>query len=224
MKHFFAFIGISLWVAVLSAATLTPIQLLNPAGSTAGQAIISTGPSTAPAWSTPSLAAPGPIGNTTPSTGAFTALSATGAITPSSTAGIVGTTTNNNAAAGSVGEYVESQVSTVAITSGATINVTTISLTAGDWDLDGNCYYNAGAGASISAQACAVNTTSATLPAARLRTLYSYSGTTAVAQSAIAPTQRISIASTTTVYLIGFADYAGGTVTVDGIIRARRVR
>ncbi len=33
------------------AATLSPITLLNPAGSTAGQAIVSTGPSTAPAWS-----------------------------------------------------------------------------------------------------------------------------------------------------------------------------
>lgn len=32
------------------AATLNPIQLLNPAGSAAGNAIVSTGPSTAPAW------------------------------------------------------------------------------------------------------------------------------------------------------------------------------
>jgi hypothetical protein len=32
------------------AATLNPIQLLNPAGSTAGQAIVSTGPSTPPGW------------------------------------------------------------------------------------------------------------------------------------------------------------------------------
>lgn len=31
-------------------ATLAPIQLLNPAGSTAGQAIVSTGASSAPAW------------------------------------------------------------------------------------------------------------------------------------------------------------------------------
>ena len=32
------------------ATTLTPIQLLNPTGSTAGQAIVSTGSSSAPAW------------------------------------------------------------------------------------------------------------------------------------------------------------------------------
>lgn len=33
-----------------SATTLNPIQLLNPTGSTSGQAIVSTGASTAPAW------------------------------------------------------------------------------------------------------------------------------------------------------------------------------
>lgn len=33
------------------SATLSPVQLLNPAGSTSGQAIVSTGASTAPAWS-----------------------------------------------------------------------------------------------------------------------------------------------------------------------------
>lgn len=32
-------------------ATLAPVQLLNPAGSSAGQAIVSTGPSSAPGWS-----------------------------------------------------------------------------------------------------------------------------------------------------------------------------
>lgn len=37
------------------AATLNPIQLLNPAGSTSGQAITSTGPTTPPHWSTITL-------------------------------------------------------------------------------------------------------------------------------------------------------------------------
>lgn len=38
-----------------SAATTVPPSLINPAGSTAGQAIISNGPSTAPAWGTVSV-------------------------------------------------------------------------------------------------------------------------------------------------------------------------
>ncbi len=45
----------ALSVAFAQAATLSPIQLLNPAGSTSGQVIISTGPSSAPAWGGVSL-------------------------------------------------------------------------------------------------------------------------------------------------------------------------
>lgn len=39
------------------ATTLNPVQLLNPAGSIAGQAVVSTGASTAPGWSNVSAAA-----------------------------------------------------------------------------------------------------------------------------------------------------------------------
>jgi hypothetical protein len=60
-------------------------------------------------------------------------LSVTGTITPSQTAGIVGTTTNNNANAGSVGEQIISnKLTNVAMTSAVLVNVTSISLTAGD--------------------------------------------------------------------------------------------
>jgi hypothetical protein len=57
------------------------------------------------------FASPGSIGNTTPGTGAFTTLSSTGTFTPSQTNGIVGTTTNNNANAGAVGEFVSQNAS-----------------------------------------------------------------------------------------------------------------
>ena len=56
-----------------------------------------------------------------------------GTVTP--TGGIVGTTTNNNAAAGCVGEYVSSAIeyaSRVSLTTSTPANVTSISLTAGD--------------------------------------------------------------------------------------------
>lgn len=50
MKRFL----IGIFAALISAAalgtTLNPIQLLNPVGSSSGQAIVSTGASTAPAW------------------------------------------------------------------------------------------------------------------------------------------------------------------------------
>jgi hypothetical protein len=51
MKRLLTLLALTCAAASSFAATLNPIQLLNPAGSTAGQAIVSTGPTTAPAWS-----------------------------------------------------------------------------------------------------------------------------------------------------------------------------
>jgi len=45
------FVIFLVWASVASAVTLPPVQLLNPASSSSGQAIISTGASSAPAWS-----------------------------------------------------------------------------------------------------------------------------------------------------------------------------
>lgn len=55
MKRFLTALALSLACAVSFGATLSPIQLLNPAGSTAGQAILSTGASSAPAWGNVSI-------------------------------------------------------------------------------------------------------------------------------------------------------------------------
>jgi len=54
MKRLFAAALLAL-SSVAFGATLVPVPLINPAGSTAGQAILSTGPSTAPAWGTVTL-------------------------------------------------------------------------------------------------------------------------------------------------------------------------
>lgn len=50
------------------------------------------------------------------------------------TAGIVGTPTNDDAAAGRVGEYISASAAAVTVTTSIT-NVTSIALTAGDWDI-----------------------------------------------------------------------------------------
>lgn len=81
MKRFFVGIASIILAAVASAATLTPIQLLNPSGSTSGQSIVSNGPSSAPSWQAVPLsgiasqAANTVLGNGTASTAAPTALS-----------------------------------------------------------------------------------------------------------------------------------------------------
>jgi hypothetical protein len=168
------------------------------------------------------------VGATTPSTGKFTTLQATSTITPLSTAGIVGTVTNDSANAGSVGEYVSNTASGVALTTATTANVTSISLTAGDWDVTGAvAFVNTGGTTSISAQIAGISLTSATFtPIPSGFGQASLQNTAAVipgSNMSLMPT-RISVATTTTVYLIAQSTFTVSTMTANGFIRARRVR
>ncbi len=290
------------------AATLSPIQLLNPAGSAAGQAIVSTGASTAPGWATvvagslapvaantaianttgssasptavalpscsatgsallyttstgfgcatgyaplasptftgtpgaPTAAAgtsttqiattafltqPGPIGSATANTGRFTTLQATGALTPSSTAGIVGTTAGDNANAGSIGELLLGTSSGGSLTTGTPANATSVGLTAGDWDVQGTVLFIPAGTTTMSSLTVNVNTVSATINNT-LGSGNSLSTTFSTGQSQImaTPVFRISVASGTTVYLVTQASFGVSTMTVNGSIRARRAR
>ncbi len=69
----------------------------------------------------------------TPTLGAAAATS----LSFSSTSGIIGTTTNDSAAAGSVGECISNSGSGNAPTAGQYGDVTSIALTPGDWDVSG---------------------------------------------------------------------------------------
>lgn len=97
MKRLFAALAI-LACAAAGAATLSPIQLLNPAGSTAGQAIVSSGPGSPPAWATVSVSAPTgtlPVSNGgTGATSATTARLNLGAAATSGTLGQFAATTS----------------------------------------------------------------------------------------------------------------------------------
>jgi hypothetical protein len=160
------------------------------------------------------------------STGAFTTLSSTGAYTPSQTNGIVGTTTNNNANAGSVGEYQTATTSGTALTTNVAANGASFSLSAGDWDVQATCQYVTGTGSSLSAVYASVSTTSATLGTlGQLNSIVSTNLTGGgQAQSITSPVARISLAATTTVYCVGVSVFGGGTVSLTGFLRARRVR
>lgn len=170
------------------------------------------------------FASPGPIGNTAASTGAFTTLSSTGTFTPSSTNGIVGTTTNDNANAGSVGEYLTNTTSGTSLTNNVTANATSVSLTAGDWDVTGTAVFIAGATTTIQALDIGVNTTSATLGGLGTANNYILPFTTGTTSSVSAPVVRITLTTTTTVFLVVAAGFGVSTMTVNGLIRARRVR
>lgn len=142
------------------------------------------------------------------------------------TKGIVGTTTNNSAAAGYVGEVISNSATGVSFSHATATNVTSISLTSGDWNVFGGLLAVPPGGQSLSYLACCINTTSATLGNPGTYSNTSGSGSAFNQIGAAPPTARISIASTTTVYLIVQGGFSGssGSGSTDGFIFARRVR
>ena len=158
----------------------------------------------------------------TPVLGAATATSV--AFSPT-TGGIVGTATNDNASAGKVGEFVSSQVvfaSRVNVTAQNTPqDVTSISLTAGDWDIHGGINFLANASTSTSYISWC-SATSATLPDL---SLVSQTSVTGIGNCSLT-TQvlRVSLASPGTAYLTAYATFSAGNPQVSGFISARRVR
>ena len=140
------------------------------------------------------------------------------------TPNIVGTATNNNASAGSVGEYVSSNIpfaSSVSITSTVTANITSISLTAGDWDVWGSGGTQDATGGMLTL--LGISTTSATMPDQSLMALTTNVGQAQIYAVTAVPSQRLSLSGTTTVYLVVNCT-AVGTITAFGNLAARRRR
>ncbi len=143
---------------------------------------------------------------------------------------IGGTTTNDAAATGDVGEHVTATLArnASALSSGINFNVTSISLTAGDWDVSGMVQLSVQAASeTISSIVGSISATSATM--ATQATAGYYEWKTPLVPSgdisfSLGPV-RVSIASATTVYLVANATWSGGAgVNVGGTIRARRMR
>ena len=143
-----------------------------------------------------------------------------------------GTATNDSAAAGYIGEIISASVligAAISLTLDSPANITSISLTAGDWDVSGAIWFTGGATTTVTYLVGAVSATSATLPTRGDSNYTSnpHGGATlfnnAAAGYMIGP-YRVSLASTTTYYLVTQAGFATSTCSGFGIIRARRVR
>lgn len=144
-----------------------------------------------------------------------------------SSASISGTATNDNAAAGRLGEYLQAQVtvgSAVALTTGVTANVTSISLTAGDWDVTGVIDIHPAATTNINNVTIGSSATSATIGPQDSSVTDTYQVTSTVDLSHSIPVQRYSLAAPTTVYLVINATFSVSTLSAYGTIKARRVR
>ena len=143
---------------------------------------------------------------------------------------IIGTTTNDSAAAGDVGEYVENYASASnAPTSNQYGDLTSITLTAGDWDVSGVLEYLIN-GATWSNVEIGItshtgnDSTGLVLGSNWTTGQWASSSTTPTQVSLVIPVFRVSLASSTTYYLKDISVYTGGPPTVYGRISARRVR
>jgi len=141
-----------------------------------------------------------------------------------------GTTTNDNAAAGQIGEYISSQVLSpgTGLTSLTAANATSISLTAGDWDVWATVGFAANAATTANAYWGSISTVSNTLntpPGSGGVVNLAGSFPAGLANQTLpVGMMRLSLASTTTIYLVGQSLFAVNTMSAYGFIGARRAR
>jgi hypothetical protein len=143
---------------------------------------------------------------------------------------IPGTTTNDSATAGNIGEYIESVIvsgSAVSLVSGTAKNITSISLTAGDWAVNAIGLINPAGTTNVSVFEASISSTTGTRntnPG-----FFSQIGNLGVVGSAYLPSNsvsnaRFSLASTTTIFLVAFSGFTVSTNAAFGMLRAWRVR
>lgn len=141
---------------------------------------------------------------------------------------VLGTATNDDAAAGNVGEYVSLVVTSgaaVALSTGTSANVTSISLTPGDWDVEGHVVFSGGATTNISVIQASTSLTSATLLSPVYNKFYNqvpFGNVSTISQPI--PTIRYSLSATTTIFFVVNAFFSVSTLNAFGNFRARRVR
>ena len=165
-------------------------------------------------------------GFTDNSTSTILTLASTGATFTGETA-ISGTATNDNAAAGYVGEFISATGVSTAIANSTPISLTSISLTAGDWDVGGLVIFFPAGTTSVTVYQASVNTVNNTANG----TAGAFSQLSLAAQvpgggqiAFPAPLLRLSLSGTTTVYMVGQSLFTVSTMNAQGFIRARRVR
>lgn len=166
----------------------------------------------------------------TPILGAASATS----ISFSSTSGIIGTTTNNAAAAGSVGEIISSSIlfaSAVSISSGDTTAKMSIPLTAGDWDVYGSVSYSGNVLTTVTQVGGGLGIVDSTTPPDRsiffslpMQSFAAFANSTSLCFNVPSITVKVANATTQTVWLIPQITFAVSTASFCGFIYARRRR
>jgi hypothetical protein len=134
---------------------------------------------------------------------------------------IHGTGTNDSAGAGYVGELITSSATGVSLSTATPKSITSILVTAGDWDIWGR--FQAAFTGTMTGMICSASTTNNVTSASYQG--WSITNTAGLSTPAIVcPLQPLSFSSSTTVYLVGESFFSSGTCTGSGEIYARRVR
>lgn len=127
-----------------------------------------------------------------------------------------------------VGDIITSVIasgSAVSLTTATAANVTSISLPAGDWDVSGVVDFHPGSTTTTTYLQGGISSTSATLGAQDSFFSDTHAiATTSIDAAKVVPTVRLSLSTTTTVYLVAKAGFATSTLTAYGTIRASRVK
>lgn len=144
-----------------------------------------------------------------------------------SNGGFTGIGDGSTAVAGEVGEVISSAMGAASSTSptiSTAINITSITLTAGDWDISAlaSAQNSIGANAAI---VFAINTVSASLPTDNGISTSSMvtSGFASLPETVTVPPFQVSISTPTQYYLVAEYTAGGGVPSVWGSIRARRM-
>lgn len=146
------------------------------------------------------------------------------------TSGILGSTAGDAASAGVVGEILEQNIpagSAVSLVNNTAKTVATITLTAGDWDIWGDAVFVANTGTTTGALVCSLSTTTnvqGTPPNGGAYNSLTLAFGTASTNSLPCGMMHLSVATNTSIFLVGTANFAASTETAYGYIGARRRR
>lgn len=142
---------------------------------------------------------------------------------------VLGTSTNTNAAAGFVGEELNASATVVSLVSTTAKTIATLSLTAGDWDVEARVKFNFAATTTSTFRAAGVSLTTNVMPTTLADTTALHTQSGAITTGLTGPTlptgpARASLSATTNIFCVAQATFATSTATADCFIRARRVR
>lgn len=142
-----------------------------------------------------------------------------------------GTATNDSAAAGYIGEYVESVIGSTSVTNGTYVDGTSISLTAGDWDVSSLVEFSRNAATftstdfEVGISVVSGNNITGLVLGSNYFVNNAVVPVSFASFNVVVPGYRLSLSATTTVYMKVYADtISAGTAKFQGRLSARRVR